>query len=213
MARYRGPRCRLCRREGMKLYLKGERCVGQKCPFEGGNRKRNYPPGEHGTRRRSKVSDYALHLREKQKVRRTYGVLERQFRRYFRLADRSKGVTGDVLLEILERRLDNVVHRASFANSREQARQLVRHNHVWVNGKRVNIPSYQVRAGDVVEIKPKSKPLVPVQEAVQRGEQRGIPAWLSVDPNQVKASVQELPRRADLAIPFEEQLIVEYYSK
>ncbi|MFQ5912956.1 MAG: 30S ribosomal protein S4 [Nitrospinota bacterium] len=212
MARYVGPRCRLCRREGMKLYLKGERCVGQKCPFEGGDRKRNYAPGEHGIRR-GKVSDYALHLREKQKVRRTYGVLERQFQRYFRLADRRKGVTGDVLLEILERRLDNVVHRASFANSRDQARQLVRHNHVLVNGKRVNIPSYAVRAGDVVEVKPKSKQLVPVQEAVARCEQRGLPSWLLVEPGQVKATVQELPTRADLALPFEDQLIVEFYSK
>ncbi len=212
MARYIGPRCRLCRREGMKLYLKGERCMGQKCPFEGGDRKRNYAPGEHGLRR-GKVSDYAIHLREKQKVRRTYGVLERQFRRYFKMADRRKGVTGDVLFEILERRLDNVVHRASFANSRDQARQLVRHYHVLVNGKRVNIPSYLVRTGDVVEIKQKSKQMVPVQEAVQRLEQRGIPSWLAVDPSQVKATVQELPRRADLTLPFEEQLIVEFYSK
>lgn len=196
----------------MKLYLKGERCIGQKCPFEGGNRKRNYAPGEHGMSR-GKVSDYALHLREKQRVRRTYGVLERQFQRYFRVADRKKGVTGDALMEILERRLDNVVHRASFANSRDQARQLVRHNHILVNGKRVNIPSYLVQAGDVVEIKPKSKTLIPVQEAVQRAEQRGIPSWLTVDSAQVKATVQELPRRADMTLPFEDQLIVEFYSK
>lgn len=212
MARYLGPRCRLCRREGMKLFLKGERCVSRKCPFEGGDRKRNYAPGVHGMRR-GKTSDYALHLREKQKVRRTYGVLERQFRRYFKMADRSRGVTGDALIEVLERRLDNVVHRASFANSRDQARQLVRHNHVLVNGKRVNIPSYLVRAGDVVEIKQKSKQIVPVQEAVSRAEQRGIPSWLAMETDQVKATVQELPKRSDLAIPFEEQLIVEFYSK
>ena len=196
----------------MKLFLKGERCLGQKCPFEGGDRKRNYAPGEHGMKR-GKVSDYGLHLREKQKVRRTYGVLERQFRRYFQIADRSKGVTGDALLEILERRLDNVIHRASFANSRDQARQLVRHNHVLVNGKRVNIPSYLVRTGDVVEMKPKSKEIVPVKEALQRAEHRGIPTWLAVDSTQVKATVQEMPKRVDMALPFEEQLIVEYYSK
>lgn len=212
MARYLGPKCRLCRREGMKLYLKGERCVGQKCPFEGGDKKKNFAPGVHGMRR-GKISDYGLHLREKQKVRRTYGILERQFRRYFKIADQRKGVTGDNLLEFLERRLDNVIHRASFANSRDQARQLVRHNHVLVNGKRVNIPSFLVRSGDTVEIKQKSKQLVPVQEAISRAEQRGIPSWLVLEADQVKATVQELPRRADLAIPFEEQLIVEFYSK
>ena len=208
MARYLGPKCRLCRREGMKLYLKGERCVGEKCSFE----KRKYFPGQHGTSR-TKLSDYGLHLREKQKVRRLYGVLERQFRRYFQEADRGKGVTGEALVAQLERRLDNVIHRASFANSRDQARQLIRHSHVLVNGRKVDLPSYLIEEGDVVEVKGKSKGLVPVQEAVQRGEQRGIPPWLEVDPDQVRVTVRSLPRREDLAFPVREQLVVEFYSK
>lgn len=208
MARYLGPKCRLCRREGMKLYLKGERCVGEKCSFD----KRKYFPGAHGASR-TKLSDYGLHLREKQKVRRLYGVLERQFRRYFKEADRAKGVTGEALLAQLERRLDNVIHRASFANSRDQARQLILHSHVLVNGRKVNLPSYLVEEGDVVEVKAKSKGLLPVQEAVQRGEQRGIPPWLEVDPGQVRVTVRTLPRREDLAFPVREQLVVEFYSK
>lgn len=192
----------------MKLYLKGERCVGEKCSFE----KRKYFPGQHGTSR-TKLSDYGLHLREKQKVRRLYGVLERQFRRYFQEADRGKGVTGEALVAQLERRLDNVIHRASFANSRDQARQLIRHSHVLVNGRKVDLPSYLIEEGDVVEVKGKSKGLVPVQEAVQRGEQRGIPPWLEVDPDQVRVTVRSLPRREDLAFPVREQLVVEFYSK
>ncbi len=210
MARYLGPKCRLCRREGMKLYLKGERCVGQKCSFD----KRKQFPGQHGSARsRSKLSDYGIHLREKQKLRRLYGVLERQFRRYFKEADRRKGVTGEVLLEQLERRLDNVVHRASFANSRDQARQLIRHSHVLVNGRKVGIPSYLIEEGDVVEFREKSKKLLPVQEAVQRGEQRGFPPWLEVEPEQVRATVRALPRREDQVFPVREQLVVEFYSK
>ncbi len=210
MARYLGPKCRLCRREGMKLYLKGERCVGQKCSFD----KRKHFPGQHGlSRTRSKLSDYGIHLREKQKVRRLYGVLERQFRRYFKEADRRKGVTGEVLLEQLERRLDNVIHRASFANSRDQARQLIRHSHVLVNKRKVAIPSYLIEEGDVVEFREKSKKLLPVQEAIQRGEQRGFPPWLEVEPEQVRATVRALPRREDQVFPVREQLVVEFYSK
>jgi small subunit ribosomal protein S4 len=192
----------------MKLFLKGERCVGEKCSFE----KRKYFPGQHGVSRK-KLSDYGLHLREKQKVRRLYGVLERQFRRYFEVADRAKGVTGEALLQQLERRLDNVIHRASFANSRDQARQIIRHSHVLVNGRKVDLPSYLVEEGDVVEVKAKSKGLLPVQEAVQRVEQRGVPSWLEVDPGQVRVTVRTLPRREDLAFPVREQLVVEFYSK
>lgn len=208
MARYTGPVCRLCRAEGMKLYLKGERCFTDKCPIE----RRNYPPGQHG-QRRSKVSDYGIRLREKQKVKRIYGVLERQFRRYFQKAAKQKGVTGAALLISLERRLDNVVHRLGFASSIKEARQLVRHRHILVNGKLVDIPSYQVSKGDVLEVKAKSRENVRIKESLTAAQRRGIPPWLSLDAANFKGTVVELPKREDISPQIQEQLIVELYSK
>jgi small subunit ribosomal protein S4 len=209
MARYIGPVCRLCRREGMKLFLKGERCYTDKCAIE----KRNVPPGQHGRSRKAKVVGYGIQLREKQKVKRTYGVLENQFRRYFEAADRQKGITGELLLQALERRLDNVVYRLGFATSRAQARQLVRHGHFNVNGRKVDIPSYAVRQGDVVAVQGPSGQNVSIQHAMEEVKGRGIPEWLLFDAGSLSGRVSQLPTREQINLPVQEQLIVELYSK
>jgi small subunit ribosomal protein S4 len=208
VARYTDAVCRLCRRENMKLFLKGERCLSDKCAIN----KRNYAPGQHG-QRRAKLSEYGLQLREKQKVKRTYGVLESQFRRYFQKAARSKEVTGSELLVLLERRLDNVVYLMGFADSRAQARQLVQHGHIRVNGRRVNIPSFLIKQGDIVEPREKSRELDMVRSAIERLNQKQIPVWIHVDAENMRGVVQALPKRHDLIMPFHEQLIVELYSK
>ena len=208
MARYTESVCRICRRENVKLFLKGDRCYSDKCAYE----RRSYPPGQHGHGRK-KFSDYGIQLREKQKVKRMYGLLERQFRFYFRKAERQKGITGTNLLILLERRLDNVVYRMGFANSRSQARQLVRHNHFFINDKRVNIPSYLVRENDTVEIKEKSRTIVPIVEAMEAVARRGVPQWLEVDKNKFKGEIRSFPARDELTMPIQEQLIVELYSK
>jgi small subunit ribosomal protein S4 len=208
VARYSDPVCRLCRREGMKLFLKGDRCFKDKCAIE----RRNYAPGQHG-RRRAKVLGYGLQLREKQKVKRIYGLLERQFRLYFQEAERRPGITGENLLRRLEQRLDNVVYSLGFASSRAQARQLVRHGHIQVNGKKLNIPSYQVRRGDVIQVREKSRKNEQVRQAVETASGRGIPAWLELDPENFRGTVVDLPKREDIRLPVQEQLIVELYSK
>ncbi|WAC07678.1 MAG: 30S ribosomal protein S4 [Thermodesulfobacteriota bacterium] len=208
MARYRGAVCKLCRREDQKLFLKGDRCFSDKCGFE----RRNYPPGQHG-QRRGKFSDYGNQLREKQKVKRMYGLLERQFRKCFRTAERKSGITGENFLILLERRLDNIVFRLGFAYSRNQGRQLVSHNHVLVNGKRVNIPSYIVKAGDVVEISEKSQKMPLIKEAVEAVERLGVPSWLELDKENYRGKVIAFPERKDLTMPVQEQLIVELYSR
>ncbi len=209
MSRYRGSVCRLCRRENLKLYLKGDRCYSDKCALD----RRTYPPGQHGQRRSGKISEYGLQLREKQKVKRTYGLGEKQFRLFFHRADAGKGITGEALLAILERRLDNVVYRLGFANSRAQARQLVKHNHFLVNGKKVNIPSYQTRAGDVLEIREKSKSVQAITDAVDAVVRRGMPQWLELDKDNLKGTVKAMPVREDITMPIQENLIVEFYSK
>ncbi|MXY16291.1 MAG: 30S ribosomal protein S4 [Acidobacteria bacterium] len=209
MARYAGPVCRLCRREGMKLFLKGERCYGEKCAID----RRNVPPGQHGKGRRQRLLGYGLQLREKQKVRRMYGVLERQFRRYFAKADRQKGVTGETLLQLLESRLDNVVYRLGFAVSRPQARQLVRHGHFTVNGRSTNVPSYSVGAGDVVAVRPSSAENPAIAYAMEEVKGRGIPEWLELDAEKLSGSLTAPPTREQLNLPVQEQLIVELYSK
>lgn len=193
----------------MKLFLKGDRCFGEKCAFE----RRPYAPGQHGQRRGGKVSDYRLQLREKQKVKRIYGILEKQFRRYYERAERLKGITGTNLLILLESRLDNVVYRMGFAASRVQARQLVRHNHFTVNGKKTNIPSFQVKVGDVVEVKESSRKAPPILEAVETVVRRGIPNWMEVEKENFRGTLKALPNREDLTMPIQEQLIVELYSK
>lgn len=208
MARYNGPKCRLCRREGEKLFLKGDRCFTDKCAYE----RRPYAPGMHG-RARKKMSDYALQLREKQKVRRMYGVLEHQFFLYYKEADRRKGVTGTNLLAQLECRLDNVIYRMGFANSRDQARQLVRHGVFTRNGRRVSIPSMQIRPGDVIEVREESRKIPVVQEAQSVIARRGVPAWMEVDGAAFKGTVKAVPVREDIQHPINEQLIVELYSK
>jgi small subunit ribosomal protein S4 len=207
MARYIGAVCRLCRREGMKLYLKGERCYTEKCAIE----KRNVPPGQHGRSRKAKLVGYGIQLREKQKVKRTYGVLENQFRRYFEAADRQKGITGLLLLQSLERRLDNVVYRLGFATSRPQARQLVRHGHFDVNGRKVDIPSYSVRPGDTITVRSTSNENPTIQHAMEEVKGRGVPEWLSSDG--LSGRVAQLPTREQINLPVQEQLIVELYSK
>jgi small subunit ribosomal protein S4 len=209
MARYIGPVCRLCRREGMKLFLKGERCYTDKCAIE----KRNVPPGQHGRARKAKMVGYGVQLREKQKVKRTYGVLENQFRRYFEAADRQKGITGELLLQMLERRLDNVIYRLGFATSRPQARQLVRHGHFTVNGKKVDIPSYSVRLGDQVAVRSSSAENPAIAHAMEEVKGRGIPDWLLLDPNARSGRISSLPTREQINLPAQEQLIVELYSK
>lgn len=209
MARYRGPVCRLCRREGMKLFLKGERCYKEKCAIE----RRNAPPGQHGAGRRRKVRAYGLQLREKQKLRRIYGLLEGQFRRTFTEANRRKGVTGENLLRLLELRLDNVVYSLGFATSRAQARQLVRHGHVEVAGRRVDIPSYRVGSGQEVSVREKSRKNPAIREAMEFAQGRGIPAWLELDMDGFKGKVLETPAREEIRFPIQEQLIVELYSR
>lgn len=208
MARYTGPKCKLCRREGTKVYLKGDRCYTDKCPYE----RRPYPPGQHG-RRRKKSTDYEIQLREKQKVRRMYGLMENQFHRYFVVADAQKGVTGTNLLRLLEMRLDNVVYRLGFANSREQARQLVRHGHFQVNGRKTDVPSRQLKPEDVVAVAEKSRKIGAIQEAQEVLDRRGCPSWLEVDGEQFKGTVKALPQREDITFPINEHLIVELYSK
>ncbi len=208
MARYRQSVCRLCRREAMKLFLKGDRCFTNKCAIE----RRNFPPGQHG-KRRSKILGYGIQLREKQKVKRFYGILEEQFRLTFQRAERMRGVTGENLLSLLERRLDNVVHRLGFAASRTQARQLVRHGHVRVNGRKVNVPSFVVTAGAVVSVKEKSRKNPLIVGAVETAKGRGIPAWLELNAAEFQGKVVALPKREDVALPVNEKLIVELYSK
>jgi len=208
VARYTGAVCRLCRREGLKLFLKGERCYTDKCAIE----RRNYPPGEHG-QARPKFSEYSIQLREKQKLRRIYGVLEGQFRRYFSMADRSRGVTGETLLQLLERRLDNMAYRIGFATSRSEARQLVRHGHFEVNGRKVDIPSYLVRPGDVVAVRERSRKITRIQEALGLAQRRGVPDWIELTAEAFAGKVKALPVRADLTMPINEKLVVELYSK
>jgi len=209
MARYRDAVCKLCRREGTKLFLKGDRCFTEKCAVD----RRAFPPGEHGQGRRSKVSEYGAQLREKQKLRRTYGVLEQQFRAYFARATRTQGITGEVLLQLLERRLDNALYRMGFAPSRPAGRQLVRHGHIRVNGRKVSIPSYRLRPGDVISVKEKSHQLPVVQEALKGAEMRPKVAYVEVDRAKLVGTFLHLPARADIPTPVEEQLIVELYSK
>jgi small subunit ribosomal protein S4 len=209
MANPHEPVCRLCRREGVKLFLKGEKCM-TKCTLE---RRQQLPPGQHGAARRRKVSDYGVQLRAKQRARRLYGVLETQFRHYFERAERSQGVTGTVLLQQLERRLDNVVYRLGLAASRREARQLVAHRHFAVNGRTVNIPSAQVRAGDVVSVREKSRKLVPIENAQSLVQSRQVPEWLSLDADTMRGTVLRLPERSEMDAFIDEQLIVEYYSR
>jgi small subunit ribosomal protein S4 len=208
MARYTGPVCKLCRREGLKLFLKGDRCYGEKCAIE----RRPYPPGQHG-RGRIKTSDYGTQLREKQKVRRMYGLLEGQFRLTYEAADRAKGVTGVNLLRFLEKRLDNVVYRLGLSVSRPDARQLVRHGHIRVNGKKVDIPSFRVSVGDVVEVREKSKKHTRVLGAREVAERRQMPQWLEMNNDVLQGTIKAEPAREDITIPIEEHLIVELYSK
>jgi len=209
LARYRDAVCRLCRREGQKLFLKGQRCLTDKCAIE----KRNFPPGEHGKARRPKIVGYGIQLREKQKVRRFYQVLEDQFRNYFERAASRKGVTGETLLMMLEQRLDNVVYRLGLATSRAEARQLVRHGHIEVSGRKVSIPSFQVVPGQVVAVRERSRNLVTIQRALDLAGNRGVPPWLSLDRENLKAQVVSVPKREDVSFPIQEQMIVELYSK
>ena len=209
MARYTDPVCRLCRREGMKLFLKGTKCFSDKCPIE----KRNFAPGQHGKDRKSKIVGYGLQLREKQKTKRIYFAQEGQFRNYFEKAARTKGVTGELLLQQLERRLDNVVYRLGFGVSRRQARQLVRHGHVQVDGRKVNIPSYQVSVGDEIAVRDTAKKLLIVEQGSQYAAQNPVPAWLEANFENMSGRVLHLPKRADVNLPINEQLIVELYSK
>lgn len=208
MARYTGPVCKLCRREGIKLFIKGERCYSSKCAIE----RRGYAPGQHG-QRRTKVTEYGVQLREKQKVRRIYGVLERQFRRVFDSAERQRGITGENLLVLLERRLDNMVFRMGFAPSRTAARQLVLHGHVKLNGKMANIASMLVKPKDMIAVSSEQKEGGPVKESVKAQEKRGFPAWVEVDVEKLTGTVKALPAKDDIALPVKEQLIVELYSK
>jgi len=209
LARYTESLCRLCRRENLKLFLKGDRCYGEKCAYE----RRPYPPGQHGQRRGGKISDYRLQLREKQKVKRIYGVLEKQFRLYYQRAEKQKGITGTNLLVLLESRLDNIVYRMGFGASRTQARQLVRHNHFTLNGRKANVPSIQVKVGDVIEVKESSRKAGPILESMETVVRRGIPNWLEVDKDKFRGTLKGLPNREDLTMPIQEQLIVELYSK
>jgi small subunit ribosomal protein S4 len=208
MARNLDAKCRQCRREGEKLFLKGEKCFTDKCPIE----RRSYPPGQHG-QKQSRLSGYATQLREKQKVRRIYGVLERQFRKVYAEADRRKGITGENLLQLLESRLDTVAYRMGFGASRTEARQIVRHNGILVNGKRVNIPSYQLRQGDVVQVAEKARAQLRIKGAVEAAEQRGFPEWLEVDSKAMKGVFKALPQRTELPATINESLVVELYSK
>ncbi|MBU0991775.1 MAG: 30S ribosomal protein S4 [Proteobacteria bacterium] len=208
MARYRGSVCRLCRRENLKLFLKGDRCYSDKCGFD----RRGYPPGQHG-QRRTKFSDYGIQLREKQKVKRLFGLSEKQFRMLFEKADSKKGITGTNLLVFLETRLDNVVYRLGFVNSRTQGRHFVRHGHFIVNGKRVDIPSFMVRPGDVIEVREKSRTVQAINDALDAVVRRGLPQWIEIEKESYKGTVKALPARDDITMPIQEQLIVELYSK
>jgi len=209
LARYIGSVCRICRRENEKLFLKGDRCYSDKCGFD----RRSYAPGEQGQRRKGKDSDYGIQLREKQKVKRMYGLSEKQFRLFFRRAEQQKGITGTHLLILLERRLDNVLYRLGFVSSRSQGRQLARHNHITVNGKKVNIPSYLIKQGDVVEIREKSRNIQAFNEALDAVVRRGLPQWLELEKQNYKGIVKAYPVREDITTPIQEQQIVELYSK
>lgn len=208
MARYRDPVCKLCRREGLKLFLKGDRCFSAKCAIE----KRNYAPGVHG-QRRAKPSDYSKQLREKQKMRRIYGVAETQFRKYFRFAERQAGITGENLVRVLEQRLDSMVHRLGLAASRAQARLLITHGHILLDGRKTDIPSCLVRPGMTIEVRPKSREMVAIKAALEGAKARGVPSWLELDAANMKGTVRSIPTREEIAIPVEEQLIVALYSK
>jgi small subunit ribosomal protein S4 len=208
MARYIGALCRICRREGEKLFLKGDRCYTEKCAVE----RRKYPPGQHGQGFR-KLSDYGVQLREKQKVRKIYGLLERQFRRYFYEAERKKGITGEMLLKLIESRLDTVVFRMGFAPNRRRARQLIRHGHIFVNGKEVNLPSCEIEGGNVVEVKEASRNMPEIVDSLSKSEHRGIPGWVEVDSSNFRGKVLHIPSRDEIQLPVQEQLIVELYSK
>ena len=209
MARYTGPVCRLCRREATKLFLKGAKCASDRCPLE----KRNFPPGMHGKDRKAKIVGYGLQLHEKQKAKRIYFTLESQFREYYEKANRAPGVTGDLLIQQLERRLDNVVYRLGFAISRRQARQVVRHDHIEVNGRKVNIPSYEVKVGDEIAIRTAAKKMVILEQATQYAAANPMPSWLEVSFENLSGRVLALPQRKDIQLPVNEQLIVELYSK
>ena len=211
MARYRDADCRLCRREGLKLFLKGTRCNTEKCALA----KRAYAPGQHGAggKRMNKLSNYGLQLREKQKVKRIYGVLEKQFRRYFGIASKTKGITGKILIQLLERRLDSVIYQTGFALSRDQARQIVGHNWVYVNQRRVNVPSYLIKTNDAIELKARPKGLEQIRQNLKLTAERTRPSWLGVDTEKFTAKVLRLPEKEDIRMPIEEQLIVELYSK
>ncbi|MFH1102749.1 MAG: 30S ribosomal protein S4 [Pseudomonadota bacterium] len=209
MAKYSGSVCRLCRRENLKLFLKGDRCYSDKCAFD----RRSYSPGQHGQRRGRKISGYGVQLREKQKVKRIYNLSEKQFQLFFEKADRQKGITGTNLLVLLERRLDNVVYRLGFVNSRAQGRQFVRHDHFLINGKKVTIPSYLIRVGDVVELNEKSRKIKSIEDSLEAVVRRGVPQWLEMEKEQLKGTIKAYPVREDLTMPIQEQLIVELYSK
>ncbi|HIE64854.1 MAG: 30S ribosomal protein S4 [Nitrospira sp.] len=208
MARYIGPACRLCRREGTKLFLKGSRCLTEKCAID----RRSYPPGQHG-QGRQRFSEYSLQLREKQKLKRIYGLLERQFRQYFHRADQRKGVTGENLLVMLESRLDNVAYRLGFAASRKQSRMLVRQNHFYVNGNPVNIPSFLLDINDVVEVREKSREILPIKDALEGAGARNVPSWLDLDKAHFKGTIKARPSKDEIALPVNEQLVVELYSR
>ena len=209
MAKYTGPVCRLCRREGVKLFLKGTRCMTEKCAIE----RRSYPPGQHGQSRRTRATEYGTQLREKQKLRRVYGMQEKQFLKTYHTAVRRKGITGEHLLSLLERRLDNVVYRLGFGSSRGHARQLVNHGHLLVNGRRVTIPSMTVNVGDAIEVREKSRQLVSVQAALEIAEGRGVPNWLDMERTLFKGTVQALPTKQDIDVLVNEQVVVELYSR
>ena len=209
MARYTGPVCRLCRREATELFLKGTKCTSERCPLE----KRNFPPGQHGKDRRAKIVGYGLQLHEKQKAKRMYFTLEGQFREYYEKASRSNGVTGEVLIQQLERRLDSVVFRLGFAISRRQSRQILRHGHILVNGKKVNIPSYQVKVGDEISVCEAAKKMVIIEQGTQFAAQNPLPGWLEANYETLSGRVLSLPKRTDVNLPVNEQLIVELYSK
>lgn len=209
MARFTGSVCRLCRRENLKLFLKGDRCYSDKCAFD----RRSYPPGQHGQRRGRKSSDYGIQLREKQKIKRMYCLSEKQFHLFFERAERQRGITGTNLLTLLERRFDNVVYRLGFVNSRAQGRQFVKHNHFLINGKKVNIPSFLIKIGDVIEIREKSRKMQVIGDSLDAVVRRGIPQWLDLDKDKLEGIVKAFPVREDLTMPMQEQLVVELYSK
>ena len=208
MAKYRGPVCRLCRREGVKLFLKGLRCMTEKCAVE----RRSYPPGQHG-QGRQRLSEYSAQLREKQKLKRIYGLQERQFRGVFGKAERKTGVTGEHLLKLLECRLDNVVYRLGFASSRKEARQLINHGHILLNGRKTDVPAALIKAHDVVEVRERSRGLIPIQSALEAADGRGMPVWLELDRTALKGTVRNLPTKDEIALPVNEQMVVELYSR